>query len=122
MRMLPNMIIAPLLGLAAGCATTPPLSTEALARAEQSVEQADQAGARRFDPGNLDAAKEKLDQARAAAKKGDQKLATQLAEQAELDAELAAARGRSASAKIAADELRASLEALRSESTRPQTP
>lgn len=122
MRMLPNMIIAPLLGLAAGCATPPPPSTEILARAEQSVEQADQAGARRFDPGNLDSAKEKLDRARTAAKKGDQKLAAQLAEQAELDAELAAARGRSASATLAADELRASLEALRSESTRPQTP
>jgi Domain of unknown function (DUF4398) len=114
-------VIALLVSVVAACATQQPVPNEALARAEQSVEQADQAGARRFDPGNLDAAKEKLAQARAAAQKGDKRNATLLAEQAELDAELAAAHGRSGSAKIAADELRASLETLRAETTRSGT-
>jgi hypothetical protein len=97
------------------CASNAPRPTEAMTRAATSVEQADQAGARRYDPGTLDSAKDKLAQAKVAADKGDSKKANDLAEQAELDAELAAARGRSASAKQAADEVRASIETLRSE-------
>ena len=108
---------ATLLALA-GCATNAPLPTVAMTRAETSIEQADQAGARRFDPGMLDSAKDKLTRARAAAAKGDSRTANLLAEQSELDAELAAARGRNANAKTAADEVRASIETLRAETAR----
>jgi hypothetical protein len=98
----------------AACASTP-RPTEAIVRAETSVEQADQAGARRFDPGTLDTAKQELAQAKLAADKGQAAQASQLAQQAELDAELASARARSASAKQAAEEVRASTETLRAE-------
>jgi len=99
----------------AGCSGNPPRPTEAMTRAQTSIDQADQAEARRFDPANLDSAKEKLSQAKTAADKGDTRNANRLAEQAELDADLAAARGRSASAAKAAEEVRASTETLRAE-------
>lgn len=98
----------------AACATSKP-PTEAMTRASTTVEQADQAGARRFDPGTLDSAKDKLARAKVAAAKGDSVTANNLAEQAQLDAELASARARGATAKQAADEVRASIETLRSE-------
>jgi chromosome segregation ATPase len=96
-------------------AGVPPRTAEAITRAESSIEHADRAEARRYDPGTLEAAKGKLAEARAAAKKGDSRIANRRAEEAELDADLAAARGRSASAKKAVEELRAGLETLRSE-------
>lgn len=102
----------------AACASSSVRPTEGMTRAEKSIEQADQAGARRFDPGTLDSAKDKLARAKAAADKGDTVTANQLTEQADLDAELAAARGRSADAKKAADEVRASLVTLRAELAR----
>jgi hypothetical protein len=106
----------------AGCAANAPLPTVAMTRAETSIEQADQASARRYDPGMLDSAKDKLMRAKAAAAKGDSKSANLLAEQSELDAELAAARGRSASAKAAAAEVSAALESLRTETARQAAP
>jgi Domain of unknown function (DUF4398) len=106
------------IGALAGCATTPPPPTVAMTRAETSVEQADQAGARRYDPGTLDTSKEKMAASRNEAQKGNKLAANQLAEQAELDAELAAATARSASAKKAADEVKASTETLRAEIAR----
>lgn len=113
--------LATLAGVAAllgACASSPPRPTEAIARAESSYEQADQAGGRRYDPANLDLARDKLAQAKAAADKGRMKEADRLAEQAEVDAELAAARARSATAQTAAQELRASLSTLRDETQR----
>jgi hypothetical protein len=93
-----------------------------MTRAETSIEQADQAGARRYDPGMLDSAKDKLTRAKAAAAKGDPRTANVLAEESELDAELAAARGRSANAKAAAAEVSAALESLRAETARQAAP
>lgn len=104
--------------LLGACASNEPRPTEAMTRAENSVNQADQAGARRYDPANLDSAQQKLSQARTAADKGDEAQANRLAQQAELDAELAAAKARSAESRKAAEEVRASTEALRSESQR----
>jgi hypothetical protein len=101
-----------------GCATSTPQPTEAMTRAESSVQQADQAGARRYDPGTLDASKDKLAKSKAAAERGDKRGAEQFAEQAELDAELAAATARSENAQKAAAEVRASIETLRAEMAR----
>ncbi len=101
-----------------GCASSTPRPTEAMTRAESSVQQADQAGARRYDPGTLDASKDKLAQSKAAAERGDKRVAQELAEQAELDAELAAATARSENAQKAAAEVRASIETLRAEMAR----
>jgi hypothetical protein len=106
----------------AGCASTPKEPSAAVSRAEVSVDQADQAGARRYDPGTLDTSKEKLGQAKAAALKGNAMASDQLAEQAQLDAELAAATARAANAKKAADEVKASTATLRGEIARQSAP
>jgi hypothetical protein len=62
--------------------------------------------------------KDKLAKSRAAAERGDKRGAAQFAEQAELDAELAAATARSENAQKAAAEVRASIETLRAEMAR----
>lgn len=110
-------LCAALAAATVGCASTPK-PTEALARAQASYEQADQADARRYDAANLEAAKDKLAQANAAAEKGDMKKADWLAQQADVDAQLAAAHARTASAQKAAEEVRASIAALRTETRR----
>lgn len=112
-------LCAALAAATVGCASTPK-PTEAMARAQASYEQADQADARRYDAGNLEAAKDKLAQANAAAEKGDMKKADWLAQQADLDAQLAGARARSAAAEKAAEELRASIATLRNETQQRQ--
>jgi hypothetical protein len=112
------LILTLALGGLAACASTPPPPTEAMTRAETSVEQADRAGARRYDPGTLDSSKDKMAASRIAAEKGDKPAAKQYAEQAELDADLAAATARSADAKKAADEVKAGTETLRAEIAR----
>jgi hypothetical protein len=111
------LILTLALGGLAACATKPP-PTEAMTRAETSVEQADRAGARRYDPGTLDSSKDKMAASRIAAEKGDKPAAKHYAEQAELDADLAAATARSADAKKAADEVKAGTETLRAEIAR----
>lgn len=107
--------------LLGACASQDLRSTEAMARAERSISQADQAGAGRHDPAALDSSRQKLADARTAEGKGDQTKALRLAQQAELEAEMATARGRTAEANKAADEVRASTEALRAESTRERS-
>ncbi len=104
--------------LLGACATQDLRSTEAIARAENSISQADQAGARRYDPAALDSSKKKLNDAKIAEDKGEQTQALYLAQQAELEAEMATAKGRTAEANKAAEEVRASTEALRTESAR----
>lgn len=104
--------------LLVACASQDLRPTEAIARAENSISQADQAGARRYDPAALDSSRQKLAAAKSAGEKGDEELALQLAQQAELEAEMATAKGRTAEANKAADEVRASTEALRGESAR----
>jgi hypothetical protein len=100
-----------------GCASTPK-PTEAMSRAQASYEQADQADARRYDAANLESAKDKLAQAKAAAEKGDMKKADWLAQQADLDAQLAGAHARASAAQKAAEEVNASTATLRSETQR----
>ena len=103
--------------LLSACASTPKPSA-AVNRAEASVDQADQAGARRYDPGTLDTSKQKLGEAKDAAEKGNPVAADKLAEQAQLDADLAAATARAANARKAADEVNASTATLRAEIAR----
>jgi hypothetical protein len=93
-----------------------------MVRAQSSYEQADQAGARRYDPGNLNSAREKLAQANTAAERNDMRRAEWLARQAELDADLAGAHARAVIAETAAQEQRASISALRDETRRSPPP
>ncbi len=105
----------------AGCASGPPRPDEALARAEASVAQAEQAGARTYSGVEFDQSRDKLNNARRLADAGKHAQAAQLAEQAEVDADLAAARSRHATADKAAKEVAAATQTLRDEIKRQQT-
>lgn len=101
----------------AGCATVPP-PREQIAVAKSAITDASSAGAARLAPTAYASAQSKLDLAQAAMRAGDYGRARMLAEDAEADAKVAAARARSDSAQRAADEVRAGIRALEDETTR----
>jgi hypothetical protein len=100
------------------CASKAPRPDAQIARAEASLSQAEQAGARQYAGVEFDAARDKLGEARRRADDGDMAPAAMLAEQARVDADLAAARSRHQAADKSADEVRAATAALREESQR----
>jgi hypothetical protein len=102
----------------AGCASSGPRPDEQIARADASIAQADQAGARQYSGAEFDMARDKAKEAHRLADKGDNDPARQLAEQAELDAELAAAQSRAKATQKAAAEVQAGTESLREETSR----
>ncbi len=104
------------IGMAA-CASTP-VPNEKLAVAKASVQRAEQSGAPEFAPVEMKTARDKLARAEQAAASRDALPATQLAEQADADAQLAEATAQQQRAYKAATEFDASMQALRSESTR----
>ena len=103
--------------IAAGCASTP-VPNEKLAVAQASVQRAEAAGGVEFAPVEMAAARDKLARAEKAASDHDALPATQLAEQANADAQLAEATAQEQKSHKAAAELDASLKALRNESSR----
>ena len=103
--------------IAAGCATTP-IPNEKLAVAKSSVQAAEQAGAPELAPVEMAAARDKLARAEKAAANRDAQPATDLAEQANADAQLAEATAQEQRSHKAAMELDASLQALRREAAR----
>jgi hypothetical protein len=95
------------------------LTKERVARSETAVQQATQAlGNSEAGAVELQRAKDTLQQARRAVDQENDKLANQMAQQAQLDAELALAKADTASARKAADEVLASIETLRNEAAR----
>jgi DNA repair ATPase RecN len=108
------------LGLAA-CATSP-IPNEKLAVARASVQRAEQAGAPEYAPAELTAARDKLQRAEKAAADHDAEPATMLAEQANVDAELAEATAQEHRSHKAETELEASLAALRQEAAKGSVP
>jgi hypothetical protein len=100
----------PLLALA-----TSPHPAAELARAHTLVDQAEQAGAQQFASSDLEAARNKLQ--RAEGKHTDRDLAVRLADEAAVDAEVAAARTRAAKAQSALTQVNAGTESLRHEAT-----
>jgi hypothetical protein len=108
------------LGLAA-CASTP-IPNEKIAVAKVSVQRAEQSGAPELAPVEMAAARDKLARAEKAAASRDAQPATQLAEQANVDAELAEATARQQRSRKAAMEFDASMQTLRSESSRSSQP
>ena len=106
---------------AAGCATMP-IPNEQLAVAKASVQRAEQAGAPELAPVEMAAARDKLARAEKAAADRDAQPATQLAEQANADAQLAEATAQEKHSRKAAMELDASLQALKQESSRNTQP
>jgi hypothetical protein len=111
---------AMLVGLAA-CASSP-VPNEQIAVARASVQRAEQSGAPELAPAEMAAAREKLQRAEAAAAARNAQPATVLAEQANIDAELAEATAQEHKSHKAETELEASLAALRQESSRASEP
>jgi len=97
----------------AGCASTPPI--EQMTIAKVAVDNATSAGGNEFAPLPLKSALEKMDAAERAMAAEDYVLARQLAEQAQVDAQLAAATARSAKAQKAASALQEDNRVLRQE-------
>ena len=106
---------------AAGCATTP-VPNEKIAVAKSSVQRAEQSGAPELAPVEMAAARDKLARAEKAAANHDAAPATQLAEQANVDAQLAEASAQEQHSRKAAKEFNANLQALRQESLRSTQP
>jgi hypothetical protein len=112
---------ATMLLVAAGCATAPP-PNEKIAVAKASVQRAEQSGAPELAPVEMATARDKLTRAEKAAADRNAQPATELAEQANLDAQLAEATAQEKKSHKAAMELDASLQALRQESLRSSQP
>lgn len=107
--------------LAAGCASAPP-AAPAIAAGGASIEAARAGGATELASSEIDAARRKLDQARTLAAAGDQKGARRLAEEADIDAQLARGKASSERSQRAVSEIEASLQSLREEMARAAAP
>jgi len=103
--------------LMVGCASVPP-PTEQMAVSRARIEDAERAGAPALASVAFSDAQRKLDAARAAMAAGDNRDARRLAEEAEVDAQVAAERARAANADRAYAEVQRSIEALRDELAR----
>ena len=101
----------------AGCASTP-APTQQIAVANTAITSANSDGGNEFAPTQLKSAIDKLAAAQRAMGEKDYALAKQLAEQAQVDAQLASAIATSAKAKKAADVLQDSSRVLRQEINR----
>jgi hypothetical protein len=117
-------VALPVLGVAAltllaGCGGVSDLTRERVSRSDTAVKQAQQTlGNSEAGAIEMQRAREHLEQAQAALKDGKEKDAERHAKLAELDAELSVAKSQSTSARRAADELQASIQTLRRESSR----
>ena len=100
--------------LAAGCASNPgPI--EQMATSREAVKAANSADSNEFAPLQLKSAMEKMDGAELAMKNRNYELARQLAEQAQVDAQLATTTAHSAKAQKAAKALLEDSRVLRQE-------
>jgi len=122
-RRLPALAV--LLGVAAAllgaCASTPP-PTAQLAVSNAALANAVSAGAPELAADDLRTARGKLDRANVAMLAKDYDQARNLAREAEVDAQLAATRARSAKAQKAAEALQEGSRVLREEIGRKTTP
>jgi septal ring factor EnvC (AmiA/AmiB activator) len=99
------------------CAATP-MPVDKLAVAKSSVDRAEQAQAAQFAQVELTAARAKLAAAQAAADKKDAETAARMADQAEVDAQLAEFTARAKQQEQLVNEMDAALRALRNETLR----
>ncbi len=100
-----------------GCASIP-APTEQMAVSKMAVTNASSAGGNEFAPLQLKSAMEKMDAAEQAMNQEKYVLARRLAEQAQVDAQLAAATARSAKAQKAVEVLQEGNSVLRQELNR----
>lgn len=100
--------------LITACASIPP-PTEQMAVSKMAVSNASSAGGNEFAPLQLKSAMDKMEGAERAMAAEDYVIARQLAEQAQVDAQLAAATARSAKAQKAASTVQEDNRVLRQE-------
>lgn len=113
-RLIQAMLAASLLLLIAACASTPP-DPRLLDNARQAIEQAEAAQASEYAPLELRFANERLYLAEQALGNEREDEARRLAEQAELEAQLALARTRAALARAELQNKQRELEQIRSD-------
>lgn len=106
----------------AGCASSDERPDRALAIAETNIQQAEQAGANQYAAQPLSSAKDKLSAAETAVAREEMVSAQRLAEEAAVDAQLAAAMTRNRKAEEAIQELEDTIDVLRDEIERGQSP
>jgi hypothetical protein len=111
------MAIALLAVSFAGCASTP-APTEQMAVSKTAVDGATAAGGTEFAPIELKAAQDKMTAANLAMAKENYKEAGMLAQEAQVDAQLAATKARSAKAQKAVQDSQDSLRTLQDEINR----
>jgi septal ring factor EnvC (AmiA/AmiB activator) len=99
------------------CASAP-LPVEKLTIAKMSIERAEQAQAAQFAQVELNTARAKLAAAQAAADKHDAEVAARMADQADVDAQLAESTSRAKQQEQLVTEMDASLRDLRNETLR----
>jgi hypothetical protein len=104
---------------AGGCASEGPKPTDELTKAHTVVEQADKAGtAQRYAAADLQRAHDELSEADRFNSQGKYKDARSYAQRAEVDADVAVARGNSGEQQKAAEDVTKANDALRRESNR----
>lgn len=116
-----QVLLAGALIFLGGCASPPPAPTDQLAVSKAAIAQAVSAGAPEFAPAELSSARDKLDRANLAMAAKDYAQARILAEQAEVDAQLAVTKTRSSKAQKAAAALQESSRVLQEEINRGTT-
>lgn len=99
--------LALLAAAAAGCATRAPPPTDQMTVAKASVDNANMGGAQAYAPAELRLANDKLAAAQRAMADKDFATATRLAQQAQVDAQLATSKTQSAKAHQGASEAQA---------------
>jgi len=114
------LIMSTVLFSVMACSSVPAPVTE-LAAAEQAILTAEQARVNTYAAAELTQARQKLQDARAAVVQENMLLASRLAQQSKLDAELALARAGAAEAIAVNDEMKKSTEILQQEMLRNQT-
>ncbi len=97
-----------------GCASTPPPTTE-LALARAALETANSAGGTEWAPADMRAARDKLTRADAAVASQDMTAAARLAQQAQVDAQVATSKSMAAKARQAAETVLSDSKVLREE-------
>lgn len=118
-----NMLVLLLFGWTlVGCSSKMPPPTQKIALTEAAINQAEASGAVEYAPVEMRSAREKLAQARTAMNLEENKKALQLAEQAEVDAQLAEAKARTAKSQKAVTELQESIKTLKMEIERKSKP
>jgi multidrug efflux pump subunit AcrA (membrane-fusion protein) len=105
-----------------GCSASVPPPTQKMALSAAAINQAEASGAVEFAPVEMRSAREKLAQAQTAFSQEDNQRALQLAEQAEVDAQLAEAKARTAKAQNAVAQLQEGIRTLKLEIERKAKP